>query len=236
MRKCTQNEEGHIVPLSINDLAIFDTDIYAYLGYGHTIPDKYVGSIINRLKDEAISLCSPKFGFKIVEGEILGTKRLRLAEDAIFTPDGIITHNLKGSEHFAIIIASVGKEMDKWITDKRQGNDIMESFVADALGSTIVEAVVAWGVSFIEKKITLEGEGITNSYSPGYCGWNVCEQQLLFSLIPSEFCGVTLTESSLMLPIKSVSGIVGIGGKVKKKSYGCAICQKKDCYKRRINQ
>ena len=33
---------------------------------------------------------------------------------------------------FAIITASVGKELDEWIEVKRSGGDVMEAFVADA--------------------------------------------------------------------------------------------------------
>ena len=55
----------------------------------------------------------------------------------------------------------------------------------------------------LERYVAPEGLRITNSYSPGYCGWNVSEQHALFSLLPEGFCGVRLCESGLMLPIKS---------------------------------
>jgi hypothetical protein len=46
-------------------------------------------------------------------------------------------------------------------------------------------------------------------------------------------CGVRLTDSSLMVPIKSVSGIIGIGEKVRKLDYTCGLCDFKQCYKRK---
>ncbi|MHB8579979.1 MAG: vitamin B12 dependent-methionine synthase activation domain-containing protein [Ignavibacteriaceae bacterium] len=73
------------------------------------------------------------------------------------------------------------------------------------------------------------GMKITNRYSPGYCNWNVSEQHLFFSLLPQNFCGITLTESSLMLPVKSISGIIGIGSNVKYSKYFCDKCGVKDC-------
>ena len=45
-------------------------------------------------------------------------------------------------------------------------------------------------------------------------------------------CGVRLTDSSLMVPIKSVSGIIGIGEKVRKLDYTCGLCDSKKCFKR----
>ena len=74
----------------------------------------------------------------------------------------------------------------------------------------------------------------TNRFSPGYCGWHVSEQQRLFRLFGTESpCGVSLTDSSLMVPIKSVSGVIGLGPEVRKLEYSCGLCDYKDCYKRR---
>ncbi|MFK2344270.1 vitamin B12 dependent-methionine synthase activation domain-containing protein [Bacteroides fragilis] len=88
----------------------------------------------------------------------------------------------------------------------------------------------------IEKEFGAKGLGISYPYSPGYCGWKVSDQQILFSLLPNQPCGVSLTASSLMCPIKSVSGVVGIGRQMTRQKYGCELCGKKDCYKNRLNK
>ena len=74
---------------------------------------------------------------------------------------------------------------------------------------------------------------ITNRYSPGYCTWNVEEQHKLFSLFPEGCCGISLSSSSLMDPIKSISGIIGIGAGVEYQDYTCEICPMRDCQFRR---
>ena len=76
----------------------------------------------------------------------------------------------------------------------------------------------------------------TNRYSPGYCGWNVSDQQKLFALLPKNFCGVSLNENSMMLPVKSISAVIGIGKTVEKKDYQCSICDVEFCYKRDRNE
>ena len=75
---------------------------------------------------------------------------------------------------------------------------------------------------------------ITNRYSPGYCGWQVAEQHKLFQLIPDNYCGIRLTESALMDPVKSVSGIIGIGENVKINPYTCRMCDMPDCVYRKV--
>ena len=62
------------------------------------------------------------------------------------------------------------------------------------------------------------------------------EQRKLFTLLPPAPCGITLTDSCLMLPIKSISGVMAVGSCVEKRPYGCAICGRKDCYKNRLRK
>jgi hypothetical protein len=88
----------------------------------------------------------------------------------------------------------------------------------------------------LEKSAAESGLKITNRYSPGYCGWSVGEQHNLFSLIPYNYCGIRLTESALMDPVKSVSGIIGIGANVKSNPYTCKMCDMKDCIYRKVKE
>ena len=132
-----------------------------------------------------------------------------------------------------------------WLQPVRNLNDfnrlsksgqIVEEFLLDALGSAIAEATVREACKAMEKEFGAKGLGISYPYSPGYCGWKVSDQQILFSLLPNQPCGVSLTASSLMCPIKSVSGVVGIGRQMTRQKYGCELCGKKDCYKNRLNK
>ena len=106
-------------------------------------------------------------------------------------------------------------------------------FIADALGSVIAEHCADQMEICLQESIDKLGWRHTNRFSPGYCGWHVSQQQLLFPLFGGNTCGVCLTESSLMVPIKSVSGIIGLGEKVRKLNYTCGLCDFKQCYKRK---
>lgn len=220
------------IPCSVDDLLVVDQELYRSLGFKDSVPDGYMLDFIRQLKLEALSVCVPRFGYRYVSGKQTDKHSL-VVGGRTFVPEAIIVNCLRNSDFFAGIVASVGKELDEWIERKRSGGDVMEAFVADALGSVIVESIVAWGLALIESEMKDWDLGTTNSYSPGYCGWNVVEQQLFFSLLPEGFCGISLTDSCLMLPLKSVSALVGIGKNVEKRPYGCAICRKKDCFKRK---
>lgn len=220
------------VNCSMNELVLSDAELCNYLGYGKNIPDAYMLELINRMKQEAISVCKPRLGFRFLTGGQIDRKSIKIS-GLSFAPEGIITKYLQDADFYAALTASVGSELDEWIAQKREGNDIVESFIADALGSLIVETIVEWGKTCLEALAIRWQLCISNSYSPGYCGWNIAEQKMFFSMFPKLFCGISLTESSLMLPIKSVSSLIGIGKNIKKKPYGCSICRKKDCFKRK---
>ena len=111
--------------------------------------------------------------------------------------------------------------------------DIFKTFAVDSIGSVIAEKCADEMEVFLEDELKLRGLFHTNRFSPGYCGWHVSQQQRLFPLFEGETCGVSLTPSSLMIPIKSVSGVIGIGENVRKLDYSCRLCTMEKCFRRR---
>jgi len=65
--------------------------------------------------------------------------------------------------------------------------------------------------------------------SPGYCGWDVEDQHRLFDLLGEGFLDVHLTDAALMVPLKSVSGVIGIGAGAEWHDYPCATCPEEGC-------
>ena len=83
---------------------------------------------------------------------------------------------------------------------------------------------------------TLDGKLGVLRYSPGYCGWHVSGQKALFNFLDSGSAGITLTESCLMRPLKSLSGVI-IAGKPDIHRFAndypfCQACTGKECRER----
>ena len=114
--------------------------------------------------------------------------------------------------------------------------DLLKGYIYDVVGSEIVEAAADLMQESLEKAMIAAGKKITNRYSPGYCGWDVAEQHKLFQLLPDNFCRIRLTESALMDPVKSVSGLIGIGANVRMNPYTCSLCDLKDCIYRKVRE
>jgi hypothetical protein len=144
-----------------------------------------------------------------------------------FDPGPIVADVLAGAERFAVFLATLGPAFDAWSRGYFETGDPFRGFVADAIGSVAVEAAV----DRIVEKIAAEAgaDGVTNRVSPGYCGWDVADQHRLFRCFPEGFLGVRLTEAALMVPLKSVSGVVGIGPGLERRDYPCDVCEIEDC-------
>ena len=147
----------------------------------------------------------------------------------------IIAHQLRGSSAYALFIATAGTEYEEYLRRLKQLGDEVRVFIADAMGSVIAERCADAMERQLQASIDKLSWHHTNRFSPGYCGWPVSEQQMLFPLFGSHTCGVSLTEGSLMVPVKSVSGIIGMGADVTRKEYICNLCDYEKCYKRNIN-
>lgn len=145
-----------------------------------------------------------------------------------------IASYMKEASALAVFVCTAGSLFTDLANEYLKQGDLPEAFIADAIGSVTVENAMDRIQQALEMEMNLHLLKISNRYSPGYCEWHVSGQQALFSLIDNNHTGVTLTASCLMQPIKSVSGIIGIGVDMQKRPYGCSICHSSTCVYRRI--
>jgi hypothetical protein len=200
-----------------------DVEKLAGVGEGMIAYDDFLQEELEFLAANA----SIEGGYIILEGEV-NHGQLQLA-DQVFYPGKDVCTCYKNMTHGAAFVCTAGKELTERVRFLNSKGDLIEAYIVDVLGSVIVEKAM----DQIQKKLqqSMEGIGfsITNRYSPGYCEWNVAEQQKLFSFFPENFCNISLSESSLMNPVKSVSGIIGLGENVRFNQHVCHQCNSKNC-------
>lgn len=147
-----------------------------------------------------------------------------------------ITGYMKGASQIALFICTAGQIFTDLSHVYQQSGDFLEAFVVESIGSATVENAMDKIQIALEIQMAEEGRKITNRYSPGYCEWHLSGQRDLFSYLDEQTTGVCLNDSCLMQPIKSVSGIIGIGDEVRKRPYGCAICNSTTCTYRHLKK
>lgn len=140
-----------------------------------------------------------------------------------------ITKQLNLAQKLAVFVCTVGSGPTIKYKEYINENDLLKAYYADALGSVAVEKAMDIFQQEFGKELESENLKTSNRYSPGYCGWLVGEQQKLFSLLTENPCGVLLTDSSLMQPIKSISGVIGAGSRINHTAHACHICDFDKC-------
>ena len=208
--------------LTFDDLGITLADIYGQMGYHDALPDEATQRETCTIIDQVREILRPEFCFFVTR------------ELPAFDMGRIIMNQLRGAEGYALFIATCGEAFERFLQQLKAEGDMVRVFIADAMGSVIAEKCADEMEKNLQLSIDKLGWKHTNRFSPGYCGWHVSQQQLLFPLFNGQTCGVTLTDSSLMLPIKSVSGIIGVGEKVRRLDYTCGLCNFEKCYKRKL--
>lgn len=220
-----------------SDLSIDAGDIEQLMGYAPgTSPDPFP-AIIREVYDELADHCSPQGGFIIIENPEfhLELNQTRIADKSFYT-DKIVTRMFRKSESIAIFVCTAGPGITPWTKEANGSGDPVKGFVIDAFGSLLAEAAADKLHSLLTDMVMKQDKLVTNRYSPGYCDWPVKDQQKLFSFFPEKFCGITLSESSLMHPIKSLSGVIGIGSHVRYQMYTCDSCKDEHCTYRKLRR
>ena len=110
---------------------------------------------------------------------------------------------LTDCEKIVIFAATVGLDVDRYIA-KYQQVSATRALLAQAYGAERIEALC--------DAFCAEFAGATRRFSPGYGDLPLETQRDLFSLLEcGKHIGVSLTDSLLMMPSKSVTAIFGIG-------------------------
>lgn len=204
-------------------------DILSHLSGSGEVLDQYTLDLTTQMIAECREIMAPKGGFVLLNA-LPGSKPEEIAVPGMnFLTGKTIKKMLKGAKHYAFFMATAGPGPERLAKTLIKEGQYLEGYIVDLIASTLAEAAAQYVHDHLKEILAREGNKITNRYSPGYCGWQVEEQQKLFSLFPEGSCGIILSESSLMFPIKSVSGLVGAGPEVNFRDYTCELCSMKDC-------
>jgi len=181
---------------------------------------------ISELIDEAESIAGLKALYKIA---FIDSKSNNGAViDGVDFQSRVLRINLENAHRVFPFIATCGQELEEW---SKPINDILEQYWVD----TIKEQAVIQAVEAVQRDLQMRYHpGMTSSMNPGSLeDWPMSEQVKLFSLFgdPAETIGVKLTDSFLMVPIKSISGLTF---PTETQFESCQLCPRKNCSGRRV--
>jgi len=125
--------------------------------------------------------------------------------------NGPVTTVMGGAEQLAIAVCTVGPGVVQRIAEIKERGDPVQALLLDQLATLAVgllsQRFYAWLIADTQSR----GLQISTYLSPGESEWSIRDQAVIFDLVNPAQIGVSLTETMLMKPIKSVSLMAGIG-------------------------
>ena len=141
-----------------------------------------------------------------------------------YTPAGRdIKDFLAGCAQAVLFAATLGLEAESLVR-RTQLRNMADAVLLDAAGSAAIEAVCDAFCADLSKE--LAPRHLTGRFSPGYGDYPLEEQRAVFRLLDvSRRIGVSLTESGLMIPQKSVTALIGVSDTPREsRQSGCGDC------------
>lgn len=214
-------------------LEISRNEIYRYLGYGTREAGGDVKELVESCVEELNRYASPR--------EIHRVYPLRLSEDGwieggCFAARSLdLSKNLKDCQEILVFAATLGTEADH-LLQRYNRLQMSRAVTLQAAAAAMIEDYCnqlnhSWKEAYAAKNLYLRPR-----FSPGYGDFSLENQRsITASLETAKRIGLTLTDSLLMAPSKSVTAVIGISripgdcagaGREKR---GCEGCDKTDC-------
>ncbi len=200
------------------------TEALRYLGMRGAEADGETLRVLEEARAEAEQALTP--AVRYTEAEIVrGGEELRLS--CIRTNSEDLKRNLFGCERAVLFCATVGLGIDRLLV-KYGRTHSLKCALLQAIGAAYAESLCDRFCGDLQKKY--KGYYLRPRFSCGYGDFPLSAQREFFQALSPEKIGVTLNDSLLMSPSKSVTAVVGMGSiPCKSGTKGCAACEKTDC-------
>lgn len=183
--------------------------------------------IAQRAIDEGFRLLEPALLYQRFSVERLVHERI-LLEGGGELKGALLAQHLAPAAEVIVILCTIGFGLEN-LVKKSMATDFVYALALDGLGSAGVEALANAACRQFEIEAKTAGLAASIPLSPGMVDWGVEDgQPQIFKLLHGEEIGVTLTPSSIMLPRKSLSMVLGLGEDMADLGKPCDFCSMRE--------
>lgn len=212
-------------PITLDTIP-YHTDLPALMQTLRIKPDSAYARQFEGMAQEAQAIARPKAFFKLAFVDACDENHVVL--DGVPFTSRALSRHLEHTRRAIAYLVTCGLEMDEW---GRSFDDMLPRYWAEALMEHALHQADQYLEEHLQRRFKL---GRTASMHPGsLADWPITEQRALFTLLgdAQSAIGVRLTESMLMLPAKSESGLQF---SVEQDFETCALCPRPICHTRRV--
>jgi hypothetical protein len=226
-----------LVPRLLTDLPVeIDPDeVLRFQGYkpGLDVP----GPEVRALFEEALALgrrlMAPRAVVRWTSVQAQSGDELVAGDLRLTIPD--IGRHWGRVERLAVVLCTIGDAVERRVVELWEARELPLASMLDSVGSAAVESLAEHVNDLLCQEAVPAGIRVTNRISPGYAGWDVRDQRVLFDVCPGDPIGVRLNEACFMSPEKTISFLVAAGPEAGVDHYfaQCARCWMAGCAYRR---
>lgn len=184
-------------------------EVLRYLGYRGTELPQQLNELIDECIETTLNTITPRYLYR--EFPLKKTDSgIQLGDASLILPGKEIQDHLYSCESAYLLCVTLGLSIDKLIRLKMISAPD-EGVIYDSCASTAVEALADFVQREIEAEISPSGKNLTWRFSPGYGDLPLFVQRELLQVMDcSRKIGLSLNESLLLAPTKSVTAILGV--------------------------
>jgi hypothetical protein len=217
-------------------LAIDADEVLRFQGYqrGIDVPGPDVRALFDEAHALGQRLMEPRAVVRWSSVDEAADDRLTLTGGLTFTIPGIAgTWGAIGEVAGAVV--TIGGALESRVAELWEARELPLAAMLDSVGSGAVESLAEHVNDLLCQQGIARGVRVTNRISPGYGGWNVSEQPLLFHFVGGAPIAVELNDACFMTPEKTITLLVGAGPDARVDHYfsQCARCWMAGCAYRR---
>lgn len=203
-----------------------------YLGYGrHAVDERTLALIADSFR-ELESCVRAKSVYRIFDCIHVQSDELQIGKMRIKSKS--LGRNLKGCAGVVVFGATLGTGVD-FLMKKYSLTEMTKAVILQACAAAFLEEYCDELQEKIARELRENGQWLRPRFSPGYGDFDVHHQKDIIRMLDTaKTIGLTMTESYMLTPTKSVTAVIGISDTEEKCHIkGCEVCTKTDCIYRR---
>lgn len=226
--------------MQIERLQIDRAEVLRYLRWyspAESLPPEMSGQI-SRAENDILAAAQPRFVYKCFALE-KAADEVRLAGSSLVLAGQDIACLLQNAENCLLLAATLGGGVDGLIR-RAEICDVSRALLLDACASAAVENLCEQLQNKLREYLQKQAVFLTARFSPGYGDLPLgCQAQFCATLDTVRSIGLTVSQSGLLLPRKSVTAVIGLLKEPPVDAqlnfqHNCAACRLKNCpYRKR---
>lgn len=203
-----------------------------YLGYGKNTADDRTRIMIEESFSELEKTAGPKNICRIFD--IKQGQDGQIIIENMTIKSSSLSRNLAGCVQVVLFGATLGISVDQLIR-RASLTDMSRAVVLQACAAAMLEEYCDEMQLDIASRLEKKKLYLRPRFSPGYGDFDIHYQEPIMRMLDcAKTIGLTMTESYMMTPTKSVTALIGVGPVQERcPVQGCEACAKTDCAYRR---